>query len=138
MISGIVMSLTVIWVYQTLLKAKTKNLLLWVCACGALFLGGVFLMYIFCNEFVDIMEKDIGDQYDPSLTDVRDRKTQEGPGGVIMPFLCELLPSVVGFFAVAFLRTQVILKQSLTPANIFSGIKEMFVSIKDSFTKTSD
>jgi len=40
--------------------------------------------------------------------------------------------------AVALIRCQFILKQALTPANLFSGIKELFVSIKNSFKTSSN
>lgn len=139
MIGGVVMILAAIWVYQTLIKTKTSNLLWWVAGCAALFFAVEFLTELFCIEIIDALGgKDIGGEYDPSLTDARDRKTQEGPGGLFMPFLCEILPSVFGVLAVALVRTQFILKQALTPANLFSGIKELFVSIKDSFKTTSN
>jgi hypothetical protein len=138
MIGGVVMVLVAIWVYQTLIKVKSGNLLLWVAGCAAVFFAVEFLAEIFCIEAIDALGgKDIGGDYDPSITDARDRKTQEGPGGAIMPVLCELLPSIAGFMVVAVIRTQLILKESLTPAHLFSGLKEMFLSIKDSF-KTSN
>lgn len=137
MIGGVVMILTAIWVYQTLIKAKKVNLLWWVAGCALLFFAVEFLTQVFCIEIIDALGgKDIGGEYDPSLTDARDRKTQEGPGGFFMPFLCEMLPSVAGVLSVAVIRTLFILKEALTPANLFSGIKELFGSIKDSF-KTS-
>lgn len=138
MIGGIVMILTAIWVYQTLIKEKKANLLYWVLGCAALFFATEFLIQLFCIEIIDALGgKDIGGEYDPSLTDARDRKTQEGPGGLFMPAVCELLPSLIGVLAVALVRTQFILKQALTPANLFSGIKEMFTSIIDSFKTTN-
>lgn len=138
MISGIVMILVAIWVYQSALKVKKSNLLWWVAGSAALFFATLTVGDIFCIEIIDALGgKDIGDQYDPSLTDVGDRKTQESAGGLFMPFVCELFPSILGVLAVALVRTQFILKEALTPANLFSGIKEMFVSIKDSF-KTSN
>lgn len=137
MIGGVVMVLTAIWVYQSLIKVKKTNLLWWVAGCALVFFSVEFLTQLFCIEIIDALGgKDIGGDYDPSLTDARDRKTQEGPGGLFMPALCELLPSIVGVFAVALIRTQFILKEALTPTNLFSGIKELFISIKDSF-KTS-
>jgi hypothetical protein len=137
MISGVIMILITIWVYQSLVKAKTGNTLWWVAGCAALFFGTLVLADIFCIEIIDALGgKDIGGEYDPSLTDARDRKTEEAAGGLFMPFVCETLPSILGFLAVAFVRTQFILKVAPTPANLLSGIKEMFTSIKDSF-KTS-
>lgn len=139
MIGGVVMILTVIWFYQSLMKAKKGNILIWVAGCAALFFAVEFLTQIFCIEIIDALGgKDIGGEYDPSLADVGDRKTQEGAGGWFMPVVCELLPSIAGVLIVAFIRTQFILKEALTPANLFSGIKEMFVSIKDSFKASSN
>lgn len=137
MIGGVVMVLVAIWAYQSLMKVKKPNVLLWVAGCAAVFFATEFLTQIFCIEIIDALGgKDIGGEYDPTLTDVGDRKTQEGAGGWFMPVVCELLPSAAGVLVVAVIRTQFILKETLTPANLFSGIKEMFVSIKDSF-KTS-
>ena len=134
MISGIIMVLTVIWVYQSLVKVKKGNTLWWVAGCAALFFGTLVVADIFCIEIIDALGgKDIGGDYDPSLTDARDRKTQEAAGGLFMPFICETFPSITSFLVVAVIRTQFILKAALTPANLFSGFKEMFISIKDSF-----
>ncbi len=139
MISGVIMALVAIWVYQSLIKAKTGNLLWWVAGSALLFFVTVFLADLMCIETIDALGgKDIGGTYDPSITEAHDRKTQEDIGGLFLPFVCELLPSVLGFLAVAFVRTQFILKESLTPANLFSGIKEMFISIKDSFKTSSN
>lgn len=139
MIGGIVMVLAVIWVYQSLMRVKKSNVLMWVAGCAVLFFASEFIAQIFCIEIIDALSgKDIGGEYDPTLTDVRDRKTTEGAGGTIMPVICELFPSVIGFMLVAVVRTQFILKEALTPANLFSGIKEMFSSIKNSFKTTGN
>ena len=139
MIGGIVMVLAAIWVYQSLMKAKKSNVLMWVAGCALVFFASEFIAQIFCIEIIDALGgKDIGGEYDPSLADVGDRKTSEGPGGMFMPVVCELLPSIAGFMIVAVIRTQFILKEALTPANLFSGIKEMFASIKNSFKTTSE
>ncbi|QWF70849.1 hypothetical protein KEF85_16295 [Methylomonas paludis] len=138
MIGGVIMILTAIWVYQTLIQVKNRNLLWWVAGTAVLFFTTEFLVELFCIEIIDALNgKDIGGEYDPSLTDVGDRKTQEGAGGFFMPVVCELFPSVASVLVVALVRTQFITKQSLTPVNLFSGIKEVFVSIKNSF-KTND
>ena len=120
MIGGIAMILTTVWIYQTLIKGKIGNLLWWVVGCAALFFAVEFLVEILCIEMIDALGgKDIGGEYDPSLTDARDRKTQEGPGGLIMPFLCELLPIFAGFLAVAVVRTQFILKREFDTCKSF-------------------
>jgi hypothetical protein len=139
MISGVIMILIAIWVYQSLVKAKTGNTLWWVAGCSALFFATLVLGDIFCIEIIDALGgKDIGGEYDPSLTDARDRKTQEAAGGLFMPFVCEVFPSILGFLAVAFVRVQFILKVAPTPDNLFSGIKDLFTSIKNSFKSSGN
>lgn len=139
MIGGIVMVLTAIWVYQTMMKAKKGNVLMWVAACAVVFFAVEFVAQIFCIEIIDALGgKDIGDSYDRDLASVSDRRTQENPGGFFVNSLCELFPSIAGVLAVAVIRTLVILKEAPTPANLFSGIKEMFISIKDSFKNSSN
>lgn len=139
MIGGVVMILTAIWVYQSLIRAKVGNTLLWVAGCAAVFLAIQVLFYNLNIMIVDGMEgADVGGEYDRDYTSVGDKKTQEGKGGFIMPVIFELLPPTAGVLAVAFIRTRFILKEALTPANLFSGIKEMFVSIKNSFKTTSN
>jgi hypothetical protein len=139
MIGGVIMILTAIWVYQTLIKAKTGNVLMWVAGCAIVFLVIQVMFYNINIMIIDGLDgKDVGGEYDRDLTSVGDRKTQEGAGGWFMPVFFELLPPFAGFMAVALIRTQFILKQSLTPANLFSGIKDMFLSIKNSFKTSSN
>lgn len=140
MIGGIVMILTVVWVYQTLIKTKTSNLLMWVAGCAAIFLAVQFMSYNLNIMILDAFDgKDISDQYERDLTSVGDRKTQEddASGGSFLPYLFELLPPSLGFLTIAFIRNRFILKEALNVANLFSGIKDMFMSIKNSF-KTSN
>lgn len=138
MIGGIVMVLTTIWVYQTMIKTKKNNVLLWVAGCAIVFLVVQVMFYNVNIAIVDGMEgKDVGGEYDRDLTSVGDRKTQEGAGGWFMPVLFELLPPAAGVLSVALIRTVLILKEAVTPANLFSGIKDLFISIKDSFKTSS-
>lgn len=139
MIGGIVMVLTVIWVYQSLMKAKKSNVLMWVAGSAVVYLVIQVLFYNVNIMLVDALEgADIGGDYDRDYTSVGDRKTQEGAGGWFMPVFFELLPPIAGVLVVALIRTLFILKEALTPANLLSGIKEMFVSIKDSFKTSSN
>ena len=139
MIGGIVMVLTVIWVYQSLMRAKKSNVLMWVAGSAIVFLVIQVLFYNVNIMLVDAMDgTDVGGEYDRELTSVGDRKTQEGAGGWFMPVVFELLPPIAGFLAVAVIRTLFILKEALTPANLFSGVKEMFESIKNSFKTSSN
>ena len=139
MIGGIVMVLTAIWVYQSLMKARKSNVLMWVAGLSILFFVVEFISQIFCIEIIDALGgQDIGSNYDRDLTSVGDRRTQENVGGFFVNSLCELFPSIAGVMAVAVVRTLFIFKEALTPANLFSGIKEMFISIKDSFKTSSN
>ncbi len=139
MIGGFVMVLTAIWIYQSLMKANKSNVLMWVVGCSIVYLVIQVLFYNVNIMLVDALEgADIGGDYDRDYTSVGDRKTQEGAGGWFMPVVFELLPPIAGVLAVALIRTQFILKEALTLANLFSGIKEMFVSIKNSFKTTSN
>ena len=134
MIGGILMVLVAIWIYQTMMSAKKSNVLMWVAICAGAFFAVEFVAQIFCIEIIDALGgKDIGGSYDRDLTSVGDRRTQENAGGFFINSLCELFPSIAGLLVVAVVRTLVILREALTPANLFSGIKEMFISIKQSF-----
>lgn len=139
MIGGIVMILTVIWVYQSLMRAKKDKVLLWVSVCAVVFLVVQVLFYNINIMIIDGLDgKDVGGEYDRDLTSVGDRKTQEGAGGWFMPVLFELLPPMAGFLSVSVVRSLFIMKEALTPANLFSGVKEMFDSIKNSFKTSSN
>lgn len=139
MIGGIVMILTVIWVYQSLMRAKKDKVLLWVSVCAIVFLVVQVLFYNINIMIIDGLDgKDVGGEYDRDLTSVGDRKTQEGAGGWFMPVLFELLPPIAGFLSVSVIRSLFIMKEALTPANLFSGVKEMFESIKNSFKTSSN
>jgi hypothetical protein len=134
MIGGILMVLVAIWIYQTMMSAKKSNVLMWVAICAGAFFAVEFVAQIFCIEIIDALGgKDIGGSYDRDLTSVGDRRTQENAGGFFVNSMCELFPSIAGLLVVAVVRTLVILREALTPANLFSGIKEMFISIKRSF-----
>ncbi|WP_305909208.1 hypothetical protein Q9L42_006655 [Methylomarinum sp. Ch1-1] len=133
------MILTAIWVYQAVLKIKKPHGLFWVAGCAALFFA---VQWIFVQLNIVIIDTyqgdDIGAEYDRSLGSVGDRATNEkGTGGIFLNILYELLPPLAGFLSVALVRAKFILNESLTVATLFGGIKEMFVSIKDSF-KTSE
>ncbi|PPD34548.1 MAG: hypothetical protein CTY19_04325 [Methylomonas sp.] len=133
------MILTVIWVYQSLMKAKKDRVLLWVSICAVVFLVVQVLFYNINIMIIDGLDgKDVGGEYDRDLTSVGDRKTQEGAGGWFMPVLFEFLPPMAGFLSVSVIRSLFIMKEALTPANLFSGVKEMFESIKNSFKTSSN
>jgi hypothetical protein len=133
------MVLAAIWIYQSVMRAKKGNVLIWVAACAAAFFAVEFIAQIFCIEIIDALGgQDVSDNYERDLASVSDRRTQENPGGFFVNSLCELFPSIAGLALVAVIRTLVILKEAPTPANLTSGLKEMFISIRDSFKTSSN
>lgn len=141
MISGITMVFAVIWVYQTTLKEKTKNLLFWVIASAVIFLGVVGLFYVLDIAALEsFRSSESTPGYERDLLSVGDRKNAggfEGFKGVFLSTFFELMPAIAGFLAVAVFRTKFILKAALNPTNLFSGLTEMFKSIGNSFKDTS-
>jgi hypothetical protein len=125
-ISAIVMIFVVIWVYQTTVREKTENKLYWVAGAGAVFLAMVALFTVL--DFSEML--DAGAKRNTG-------ETVEGFKEVLFSLYFEVFPGVAGFFVIAALRVKFILKAAFTPANLFSGIGEMFVSIKDSFKSTA-
>ena len=68
--------------------------------------------------------------------DRQDKERYQGFGGALKSLYFELFPQILSFLLIAFLRLKYITKEELSVGNLFSGLKEMFSSIKDSF-KTS-
>jgi hypothetical protein len=139
MIGGMMIILVSIWVYQSLMRAKKDNALMWVAVCAALFFGVQFLLVDVNIAIMEALKPD-PEGYERELTSVGDRKNEggfQGFWGVLKSLFFELMPPVAGFVAVAFLKTLVILREPLTVSNLFGGIKEMFVSIKDSFKSSN-
>jgi hypothetical protein len=136
MIGGIVGLLALIWVYQTTTKANVTNGVVWVMICAAAYLASQFIMIGAANYIVEAMRADQGEGYDRELTSIGDRKNMggfQGGKGTFMSVFFELFPPIAGFLLVALIRTKFVLKESLTKSNLFSGIGDMFRSIKDSF-----
>ena len=141
MIGGIVMVFAVIWMYQGAMKAKVENVLFWTAAGAVAFFVTEFFfewLNIFIMESFRGSESTVG--YEREITTVGDRKNEggfEGVKGVLLSVWDELEPSIASFLVVAFVRTKFVLKAALTPANLFSGITDMFTSIADSFKSTT-
>ena len=135
MIGVMMIILVCVWVYQSLMRANKENAVLWVAACAAVFFGVQFLL-VDVNIYIMEALKQDPEGYARDLTSVGDRKNEggfQGFGGVMLSLFFELFPPIAGFLAVAVLKTLVILKQPLNVQNLFGGIKEMFISIKNSF-----
>ena len=130
------MVLTLIWVFQTANKAKAENVIIWVMVCAVAYWASQFLMVSMSNYIVESMRVDQGPGYERDLVSIGDRKNIggfQGPKGTFLSVFFELFPPIAGFLIVALIRTKLVLKQSLTKDNLFSGIGEMFSSIKESF-----
>jgi len=57
----------------------------------------------------------------------------QGAGGYLLSVFLELMPPLAGVLAVAFVRLKFVTKETFSVGNLFSGIKEMFTSIGQSF-----
>ncbi|WP_341327450.1 hypothetical protein [Methylotuvimicrobium sp. KM2] len=138
MIGGIVMILVAVWVYQSASRAKVEKILFWVVLCSVVFLAVQFTAVYF-NVYLLETFKDGGFEggYERDLASIGDRKTKggifQGFTGTLLSIVFELMPPLLGVLAVAFIRTKFMLKEALTVSNLFSGMKELFVSIKNSF-----
>ncbi len=136
MIGGIVGLLALVWVYQTTTKANVNNGVVWVMICAAAYMASQFIMIGAANYVIEAMRVDQGEGYERDLLSVGDRKNLggfQGSKGTFVSVFFELFPPIAGFLLVAFIRTKFVLKESLTKSNLFSGIGEMFKSIKESF-----
>jgi len=137
MIGGILMVLAVVWVYQSAIKAKINNPLLWVgVAAGVFFV--VQMLLVQGNVYIlEALRGGSGDaNYERDLLSVGDRKNEggfQGAGGYLLSVFLELMPPLAGVLAVAFVRLKFVTKETFSVGNLFSGIKEMFTSIGQSF-----
>jgi hypothetical protein len=136
MIGGIVGVLVLIWVYQSATKANVNNAVIWVMICAAIFLASQILLIGAANYVVDGMRADVSEGYERDLASIGDRKNMggfQGGKGTFLSVFFELFPPIAGFLLVAFVRTKFVLKEALTKENLFSGLGDMFKSIKESF-----
>ncbi|MDD5275600.1 MAG: hypothetical protein PHR16_05915 [Methylovulum sp.] len=130
MIGAIVMIFTVIWVYQSAVKAKTGNAIMWVGITGAVFLVSQVFLYFLNIDLSDAFNgKDISTEgYERELTSIGDRKNEEGFqsfSGVLLSVFLELMPPVMGFLIVAVIRLKFITKEQFSAATLFGGTKEL-------------
>ena len=135
MISGIVMIFVALWFYQSAMKAKLSNVLMWV-AIGAV--GFFALQWLLVNVNIYILESLRASEGGAGYESIQgaDRKNAGdflGFTGILKSLYFELSPSIIGFLAIAFVRLKFITKESFSAANLFGGLKEMFLSIKQSF-----
>jgi hypothetical protein len=135
MISGMVMIFIALWFYQTAVKAKVSNVLMWV-AIGAV--GFFALVWVFQSVNIYILESFRASEGGAGYEAIQgaDRKNEGdflGFVGILKSLYLEISPSIVGFLAIAVIRLKFITKESFSVANLFSGLKEMFLNIKQSF-----
>jgi hypothetical protein len=135
MISGMVMIFVALWFYQSAVKAKASNVLMWV-AIGAV--GFFVLQLLLVNVNIYILESFRASEGGAGYEAIQgaDRKNEGdflGFAGILKSLYLEISPSIVGFLAIAFVRLKFITKESFSVANLFGGLKEMFQNIKQSF-----
>jgi hypothetical protein len=135
MISGLVMIFVALWFYQSAMKAKVSNVLMWV-AIGAV--GFFVLQLLLVNVNIYILESFRVSEGGAGYEAIQgaDRKNEGdflGFAGILKSLYLEISPSLVGFLAIAFVRLKFITKESISVANLFGGIKDIFQSIKQSF-----
>jgi len=131
------MVLAVVWVYQSAIKAKINNPLLWVAIAAGVFFA-VQTLLVQGNVYIleAIRGSSGGADYERDLLSVGDRKNEggfQGAGGYLLSVFLELMPPLAGVLAVAFVRLKFVTKETFSVGNLFSGIKEMFTSIGQSF-----
>lgn len=140
MIGGIIMIMTALWVYQSAMRAKANNVLKWVAISAVVF----FVVQMLLVQFnIYILESIKGGEsnpgYERDILSIGDRKNEsgfQGVSGVLLSIFFELMPPIAGFMTVAVIRNKFVLKEEFNLANLFSGLKELFQSIKQSFKIT--
>jgi hypothetical protein len=137
MIGGIIMIFVALWMYQSAVKAKVDNVLMWV-VIGAVVFFVVQTLLVQANVYIleAVRGGEADANYERDLTSIGDRKNVggfQGIGGSLLSIFFELMPPIVGFIAAAVVRLKFVTKESFSVGNLFSGIKEMFLGIKESF-----
>ena len=135
MIGGMIMIFVALWIYQSAMKAKVTNVIMWV---GGAAIAFYVLQFLLVDINIYILESfrssEGGAAYE--AIDGADRKNEgdfTGFAGVLKSLYLELFPSIFSFLAIAFLRLKFITKEAFSVGNLFGGLKEMFQSIKQSF-----
>lgn len=141
MIGGIIMIFVAVWVYQSAVKANVSNVLMWVgISVVAFFVVQTLLVQLNVYILESIRGSEANAGYERDLISIGDRKNQggfQGAGGFLLSIFFELMPPLAGFLVVALIRTKLMLKEKISVTNLFSGLKELFQSIKQSF-ETAD
>ncbi len=139
MIGGIFMIFVAIWIYQTAVRAKVENMFFWVVGSVVTFFLVQFLFVEFDIYLLEALRSSEGGASYEAVNGA-DRKNEgdfQGFGGVLESLFFELMPQITGFLTVAVLRNRFMLKEPINVVNLFSGLKELFVGIKNSFKATA-
>lgn len=140
MIGAIFMIFVAIWIYQSATKAKTENMLYWVAGSAVAFFAIQFLLIYFDIAMLEAFRSsEGGDMYE--AVNGADRKNEgdyQGFFGVLKSIYLELAPQIIAFLIIAVLRNRFMLKEALNIKNLFSGLKEMFIGVKNSFKATAN
>lgn len=140
MIGAIFMIFVAIWIYQSAAKAKTANMLYWVAGSAVAFFVIQFLLIYFDIAMLEAFRSSEGGEGYEAVNGA-DRKNEgdfQGFFGVLKSLYLELAPQIIAFLIIAVLRNRFMLKEDLNITNLFSGLKEMFVGIKNSFKATAN
>lgn len=140
MIGAIFMIFVAIWIYQSAAKSKTENMLYWVAGSAVAFFAIQFLLIYFDITMLEAFRSSEGGSGYEAVNGA-DRKNEgdfQGFFGVLKSLYLELAPQIIAFLIIAVLRNRLMLKESLNITNLFSGLKEMFVGIKNSFKATAN
>jgi len=113
---------------------------MWVAISVVVFYA-VQLLMVSSNVYIleAIRGGEANTNYERDLTSIGDRKNAggfQGVGGYLLSLFFELMPPIAGFLSVALVRIKFVTKESFSVGNLFTGIKEMFLSIKESFKNT--
>lgn len=135
---GLIAIFIAIWIYRTALQAKTGNTIKWVAGSFAIYLIVQILMIKLNGTIIEFFDSDISSTYDNSGgLNIRDNSDsaglQVGSGGTFIGIIFETIPVIVPCLVIALIRQKLMLKQPLGFTTLFSGIKEMFVAIFNSF-----
>ena len=140
MIGGIFMIFVAIWIYQSAMRAKTTHVFYWVAGGAATFFVTQFLLIYFDISLLESFRSSEGGSAYEAVNGA-DRKNEgdyQGFFGVLKSLYLELAPQIIAFLIIAVLRNRFMLKEDLNVTNLFSGLKELFSSIKGSFKASAN
>lgn len=139
MIGGIFIVLVAIWLYQAAMQVQKKNTVLWVAFGCIVFFIVQFLAVKMNASIAESMMTAVTDKGPEYLDEGFNRsgpintKSSGGFRSFFMFFWVEIVPPLLGVAGAGVVRTFLILKEKITLKSLFSGIKQMFKDIGNSF-----